>query len=357
MLPAASVNRKFSRSSSDPKHVTIPDFLAANPTLQIDRVDDAVCRAAGVELRVVRLDLIDAHINGNKWYKLRGNLLAAKQQGITRIVSFGGAWSNHLHALAAAGARFGFETVGIVRGEPAHGLTPTLADAQAFGMQLQFVGRDEYRLRDDGDYLQRIARVFDPCLIVPEGGSNADGIVGCELLAQQLLCHADNGFDLARGSAFNHVVCAAATGGTVAGLARALGGAISLHAVCVLHAADSIRQAVSHALAQSSPVAVGRLNILTGHELGGYAKSSPALQRFIDNFAAGCGIGLEPVYTGKAMHALYSMIERGEFACGTRILFVHTGGLQGRRSSQNAICYNDHNCYNDNNYAATGTAS
>jgi len=329
------------------------DQLAVLPDLRIDQLEDDLLRSAGVSVRVARLDLIDTEINGNKWYKLCCNLQQARQLGIKRLVSFGGAWSNHLHALAAAGARFGFETIGIVRGEPAHGLTPTLADAEGFGMRLHFVDRSEYRRRDDAAYLKQLAQRFGPCLIIPEGGGNDAGVTGCEVLAQQLLAHCDAGFDSAAGADINHIVCASATGGTVSGLARRLDADISLHAVCVLYAADSIRQM----LGRHAPSARCALNVVTGYEFGGYARVSPTLLQFVTKVEAATGIALEPVYTGKALYALYDMVEKGVFTRGSRILFIHTGGLQGRRGfvqsdfSQN----NDNARYND--WATTGTAS
>jgi 1-aminocyclopropane-1-carboxylate deaminase len=340
------------------------DQLDACPVIQIDQIDDALFRSAGVAVRAARLDLIDASINGNKWYKLCCNLQQARKLGIRRLLSFGGAWSNHLHALAAAGARFGFETIGIVRGEPSRGLTPTLADAQGFGMRLHFVDRSEYRRRDDADYVQQLAQRFAPCLVIPEGGGNQAGVAGCEVLGEQLLRHRDAGFDTATGADFNHVVCASATGGTASGLARGLGADISLHAICVLHAADTIRQM----LTQYAPAAACRTSVVTGYEFGGYARVSPRLLQFVADTEAASGITLEPVYTGKALFALYDRVAKGEFAAGSRILFVHTGGLQGRRSwngranGQYDFAWHDSarydsDKYNDNYCATMGTAS
>jgi len=333
------------------------------PEFRIDQIDDARLRAADVTLRIARLDLIDADINGNKWYKLCCNLQQARRLGIKRLVSFGGAWSNHLHALAAAGARFDIETVGIIRGEPAHGLTPTLKDAQGFGMRLHFVDRSEYRKRDDVDYVQQLAQRFAPCLIIPEGGSNDAGVSGCELLAAQLSVHPDAGFDESAGANVNHVVLASASGGTVSGLARGLGDSVSLHAICVLHAADTIRQM----LTRYAPLAQCALNVVTGYEFGGYARVSPKLLQFMADIEAATGVLLEPVYTGKALFGLYDMIEKGMFARGSRILFIHTGGLQGRRgwSSRANGQYDfawhrlgQYNArYNDNDWATTGKVS
>lgn len=326
------------------------------PEFRIDQIDDARLRAAGVTLRIARLDLIDSDINGNKWYKLCCNLQQARTLGIKRLVSFGGAWSNHLHALAAAGARFGFETVGIVRGEPAHGLTPTLVDAQGFGMRLHFADRSEYRRRDDADYVQRLSQRFAPCLVIPEGGSNDAGIHGCELLAAQLEIHPDTGFDDAAGTDINHVVLASASGGTVSGLARGLGDNVSLHAICVLHAADTIRQM----LTRHASTAQCALNVVTGYEFGGYARVSPKLLQFVAVVEATSGVALEPVYSGKALFGLYDMIEKGMFARGSRILFIHTGGLQGRRAwsgRANGQYDSAWQQYNDNYYATSGTPS
>jgi len=229
-------------------------------------------------------------------------------------------------------------------------------------MQLHFVDRSEYRLRDDGGYLQRLALRFAPCLIIPEGGSNDAGVDGCELLAAQLKSHCDAGFDAAGvdiSHTANHVALACASGGTVSGLARGLGDNVGLHAICVLHAADTIRQM----LTRHAPSAQCRTNIVTGYEFGGYAKVSPALLHFVAAFETATGVALEPVYTGKALFGLYDMIEKGVFARGSRILFVHTGGRQGRRGWDGRVTgqYNstgrDRVLYNDNNYSTTGTAS
>lgn len=298
--------------------------LDADPPIRFDAIDCVRCERAGVSLSMARLDAIDAELGGNKWFKLRENLLQARAAGIRRVVSFGGAWSNHLHALAAAGARFDVETVGIVRGEAAHGLTPTLADARRWGMQLHFVARGDYRRRYDRDYVDALARRYAPCVVIPEGGSNQAGISGCEQIARVLM--ARSGVAGAVPAA-RHVVLAAATGATLCGIARVLGDAFSVHAVAVLHAQQTIRQV----LAQYAPQHRCRVNVVAGYEHGGYAHTSGELLDFIGEFEQRTAIALDHVYTGKAMFALYRLLDRGAFDRNAQVTFLHTGGLQGRR--------------------------
>jgi len=301
--------------------------LDADVHIRFDTVDCVRCERAGVRLSVARLDDIDAQLSGNKWFKLHQNLQQAEAAGIRRIVSFGGAWSNHLHALAAAGARFGFETIGIVRGEVAHGLTPTLADAKHWGMQLQFVDRAQYRRRYDPDYVEALARRFAPCVVIAEGGSNEAGVSGCESIAQALMMRAGG-----IGALFEsqHVVLASATGATLSGIARRLDNQITVHGIAVLHAQQTLQQA----LEQYAPQRRCTVNIVTGFEHGGYARISDELLEFINEFEQRTAIALDHVYTGKAMHALYQLMERNTFGRNAHVMFVHTGGLQGRRGLQ-----------------------
>jgi 1-aminocyclopropane-1-carboxylate deaminase len=304
--------------------------VVGDPLLKFEEVTLPDWAQRNVRLRFLRLDLIDERIGGNKWFKLLPNFVQAQAAGCKRIVSFGGAWSNHLHALAAAGARFGIDTVGIVRGEAAHGLTPTLADAHAWGMQLEFVGRQEYRRRADAQYLAELAQRYAPCVLIPEGGSNAAGIAGCEAIGRAII--RDEQTLRQHLLAHRHVVLAVATGGTLCGLARALDEHFIVHAIPVLHAGNSI----AHMLASWAPNRRCEVRIVHGYEQGGYARLPVSLAAFIDRFQQHSGIELDAVYTGKAMFALHDLVMRGAFAAGSDVVFVHTGGLQGNRGPLNS---------------------
>lgn len=291
--------------------------------ISLDRLDLPVAERMNVALYMLRLDQIHPQVSGNKWYKLRYNLSCAKAQGYKRVISFGGAYSNHLHALAWAGREAGIETVGIVRGEPEYASNPTLTDARQWGMQLQFVSRKEYRCRADEDYLKQLLIKYPDAYIVPEGGSNALAVKGFEDIFELPCWQNVPAPDL--------LVSACGTGGTLAGLIAAKPASLEVLGIPVLKGAEFLYRDIAALLdsAHVDPVEGWSLD-LDGHE-GGYAKITPALHDFIAYFEKITKIELDPVYTGKMMFRLHKLIELGKFAPGRSIVAVHTGGLQGRR--------------------------
>ncbi len=281
----------------------------------------------GVELSIWRLDLLDAAASGNKLFKLAENFEAARAAGCGRLLSFGGAYSNHLHALALHGAAAGFQTIGIVRGEPEAAANPTLQDARRAGMQLHFVDRTTYRRRFDAAELAELQRRFGPCHIIPEGGANTAGINGCRTLGaalRTLLAQSNQG-------APDLVVLPAATGSTLAGLVAGLDGYCETLGIAVLKGAGFLSDAVRAGLASIAAAHCTRWSVELDQHGGGYARASPELLAFVADFAQRSGIPVEPVYTGKMLHALHRRIVAGGFARGTRLLALHTGGLQGLR--------------------------
>ncbi|AIG01750.1 1-aminocyclopropane-1-carboxylate deaminase [Pseudomonas fluorescens] len=271
----------------------------------------------GVEVAVLRLDCIDPLISGNKWFKLTGHLAHAHQAGASGIISLGGAHSNHLHALAAAGKRFGFATVGLLRGHPQG--TPTILDLQAFGMQLHWLGYGGYRARHAPDFWLPWGEQYPHLHPVPEGGGAMAGAQGCGVLVEQarMQLHALGWGD------YDAWWLATGTGTTLAGLVLAEAGAHPVYGAMAVPQGHGVEQNVQ-AIVQG------------GYELvdasrGGFAKADPLLLEFIQATELACGLPLEPLYTGKALLALKQRIEAGRFAPGTRLVFVHTGGLQGRR--------------------------
>ncbi|MFO2462906.1 pyridoxal-phosphate dependent enzyme [Pseudomonas sp. 15FMM2] len=271
----------------------------------------------GVELAVLRLDCIDPLISGNKWFKLTGHLAQAQHAGASGIISLGGAYSNHLHALAAAGKRFGFPTVGLLRGHPQD--TPTVLDLKAFGMQLHWLGYGGYRARHEPDFWGPWREHYPHLFPVPEGGGGSAGAQGCAVLVEQAQAQLSN----LGWADYNAWWLAAGTGTTLAGLVLAEAGAHPVYGALAVPADHGVVQNVS-ALVQD------------GYELldasrGGFAEVDPLLLDFIEVTQLACGVPLEPLYTGKALLALKQQIEAGRFAPGTRLIFIHTGGLQGRR--------------------------
>lgn len=269
----------------------------------------------GVELAVLRLDRIDPLISGNKWFKLSGHL--ARAQHANGVISLGGAWSNHLHALAAAGKRFGFATVGLLRGHPQD--TPTVLDLKALGMQLHWLGYGGYRARHEPGFWLPWLEQYPDLHPVPEGGGGLTGALGCAMLVTQARAQLP-----ALGWAdYDGWWLAAGTGTTVAGLVLAEAGAHTVYGAMAVPD--------DHGVAQNVEAIVQGGYELLDASRGGFAKVDPELLTFIEHTEKTCGLPLEPLYTGKALLALKQQIEAGRFAPGTRLIFIHTGGLQGRR--------------------------
>ncbi len=271
----------------------------------------------GVELAVLRLDRIDPLISGNKWFKLTEHLAHAQTAGARGIISLGGAHSNHLHALAAAGKRFGFTTVGLLRGHPQD--TPTVLDLKAFGMQLHWLGYGGYRARHEPGFWLQWREQYPDLYPVPEGGGGLAGAVGCGVLVEHVRAQLSRlGWDDYHGWWL-----AAGTGTTLAGLALAEAGAHPVYGAMAVPDDHGVAQNVQ-------AIVPGGYELLEASR-GGFAKVDPVLLDFIHTTEQACGVPLEPLYTGKALLALKQQIEAGRFTPGTRLIFVHTGGLQGRR--------------------------
>lgn len=301
------------------------DLPAWFPGAPLQLLDMPWASAAGVELAVLRLDLIDPLISGNKWFKLKHHLEAAAAQRAAGVISLGGAHSNHLHALAAAGKRFGFATVGLLRGEPQD--TPTVRDLQGFGMHLHWLGYAGYRARQQDEFwapwLTRYAGFYP----VPEGGGGLAGAQGCSdllgLLSGQLnrVGWVDyHGWWLAVG-----------TGTTLAGLVLAEAGAHRVYGALAVPQRYDVAAQVRNLLHEAG-VEAGAYELCAAAR-GGFARVDDELLAFMHLSEAQSGIALEPVYTAKALMALRERVLAGYFACGTRLVFVHTGGLQGRTAA------------------------
>jgi len=274
--------------------------------------------SAGIKVMVLRLDLIDPLVSGNKWFKLEPYWQAAQHSGHSGLMSLGGAYSNHLHALAAAGQRLGFKTVGLLRGHAQQ--TSTVEDLQAFGMTLHWMGYAGYRQRHEAGFWQPWRERYPDLLEVPEGGGGRLGAQGCAAIVVQAHAQlAAVGWDDYHGWWL-----ASGTGTTLAGLVLAEAGAHPVYGALAVPQDHGVQQTVA-ALAGTSGY---RLLEASG---GGFARADATLLEFMRDSEQASGIPLEPVYTAKALMALRDKVTEGFFARGTRLIFVHTGGLQGRR--------------------------
>lgn len=290
------------------------------PPAPLQRLDLDWFRAARIDVAILRLDLIDPLISGNKWFKLKHHLTAARQAGAEGLISLGGAHSNHLHALAAAGKRFGFATVGLVRGHSVP--TPTMLDVQAFGMALHWLGYAGYRARHEPDFWAPWRARYPQLHPVPEGGGGLDGALGCaEIVSQARSQLGDLGWE-----DYNGWWLACGTGTTLAGLVLAESQAHKVYGAMAVPQGHGVAQNIQAILGGSHDQ---RYELLDASR-GGFAKADPELMAFIAECEQQSGIALEPLYTGKALLALRQAVDAGRFASGSRLIFLHTGGLQGK---------------------------
>lgn len=300
------------------------DFLQKAQAVPLQKIQLPVFKNAGVELIVRRDDLFDSMMSGNKFYKLFFNLEAMKCKGFRRLLTFGGAFSNHIHATAAAGKQFGFDTVGMIRGEKRSVLNPCLQDAVSWGMQLEYLSRDQYRQSYDIDFQNYLANKFD-AWVVPEGGANIEGAKGMQLAGSAL------GKQL--NYEFTAVCLACGTGTSLAGVAAGVPENIPVYGFSVLKGqgdmALNVRRYFQLLKNDKSPE---NWRLITGFHAGGYAKKLPAhLQQFWFEFEKETGILLDPVYTLKLFWGIVSLVKQGFWKKGSRIIAIHSGGLQGRR--------------------------
>ena len=267
-----------------------------------------------ITLNIKRDDLLHPVISGNKWRKLKYNLARMQQQGKTELLTFGGAFSNHIHACAAAGKEFNLVTHAIVRGPDLDLNNPTLKFAKQCGMQLHVVNRLEYRQRNDKAYLSALQARFPNAYILPEGGTNEFALEGCKELAQSLPEH-------------DYLICPTGSGGTLAGLIEGSSNKSTLLGIAVLKQADYLRDEI-RAL---SPRAKSQNNwqLLTQFHDGGYGRFTSELWQFCQYMLQQYQLPLEPIYSGKMMYALWQLINNDYFPSGSKIIAIHTGGLQG----------------------------
>ena len=268
-------------------------------------------------MSVKREDLADSRFGGNKWRKLKYNLLEASNQNKHTLLTFGGAWSNHIYATAAAGRHFGFKTIGIIRGEAHQALNPTLRFAEDCGMQLAYIDRETYRNKTSAAFEHQLRERFGDFYLIPEGGSNQLALKGCAEIVTDIT------------DPFDVITVACGTGATLAGIVTALNSGQHAIGFAVLKGAGFLNTAVKSMLTENPCPTSNNWHIEPGYHFGGYAKTTTGLFDFIRQFNSDYGIGLDAVYTGKMFYGLFDLIEKGAFEKGTRIVAVHTGGLQG----------------------------
>lgn len=291
-----------------------------NEPSPIQAISHPLLKEKNIQLFVKRDDLIHPYISGNKWRKLKYNFIEAQNQNKSTLLTFGGAYSNHIHALAYAGKAFGFNTIGIIRGERAENLSPTLVDAEKWGMRLLFVSREEYKQRHENDYIDSLHFIFGDFYHVPEGGTNDKALLGVAELVDEI------------GIPFDYIACACGTGGTLSGIILGLEGKKNVLGFSTLKGdfmSEEVNQLIDHKY--------HNFEMFDEYHFGGYAKIQAELVIFMDDFTAITQIALEPVYTGKMFFGLFDLIKKDKFASGSTIVAIHTGGMQGLRGIEEKL--------------------
>ena len=266
-----------------------------------------------INLTIKREDLLHPHISGNKFRKLKYNILEAKKQGATQLLTFGGAYSNHIAATAAAGKEYGIKTIGVIRGDEIKDKiadNPTLLFAQECGMEFHFVTREAYRDKTKPEYIKSLREIFGDFYLMPEGGTNQLAVKGCE----EILIEDDN--------KFTHIACAVGTGGTISG---------------IINSAQPHQKVLGFPALKNAGLSAditkfaqqGNWQLIENYHFGGYAKVNAELVDFINDFYEKTGILLDPVYTGKMVFGVIDLINNNFFPDNADILLIHTGGLQG----------------------------
>ena len=262
---------------------------------------------------IKREDLIHPVVSGNKFRKLKYNLIQAKDENQETLLTFGGAFSNHIPAVAFAGKKQGFKTIGIIRGDELRDKiqeNPTLRFAQECGMQFEFVNRDEYRHKTEAYFLENLKQKFGDFYLIPEGGTNELAVKGCE----EILTDEDAQFD--------YVCCAIGTGGTISGIINSILPHQKVLGFPALKG-DFLQNEIRN-FAQNE-----NWEIITDYHFGGYGKVKPELIAFINQFYKENKIPLDPIYTGKMVFGVIDLIQKNYFPENSKILLIHTGGIQG----------------------------
>lgn len=287
----------------------LTDFLSTE-NIPVSEVQHPFLKAHAVKLFVKRDDLIHPYISGNKWRKLKYNISEMQRQNKSMLLTFGGAYSNHILATAAAGNALGFKTIGVIRGEEPQEKNPVLLKVQELRMQLYYVLREDYRKKETKEFLAQMQDIFGDFYLVPEGGANEHGVKGCKEIVGEIKID------------FTHICCGSGTGTTLAGIALSL---------------PNEEKAIGFSVHKGGTAIAEKIKVWTGsknnyvlnndYHFGGFAKTTPVLTKFVNDFSAETNIPVEPVYTGKMFFGIFDLIGKGFFKPSSVIVAIHTGGI------------------------------
>jgi 1-aminocyclopropane-1-carboxylate deaminase len=278
----------------------------------VQELHDPIFEKAGVRVMMKREDLNHPFIAGNKWWKLKYNLEEAVKLGHSTLLTFGGAYSNHIYATAAAAHELGLKSIGVIRGEETLPLNNVLSFALSKGMKFHYVSRESYRMKAERVFTDTLHKTFGDFYLIPEGGTNELAVSGVTEFAQTL------------GNNFDYLCCAVGTGGTMAGLINGTQKEKKLIGFPVLKNGEFLKEEIENLL----PGKYNNWSLNTDYHFGGYAKITPQLISFIEDFKAKHQVQLDSIYTGKALFGIFDLITRNFFPKQSTILFFHSGGVR-----------------------------
>jgi 1-aminocyclopropane-1-carboxylate deaminase len=285
----------------------------------VEVITDDLLQQKNISLSVLRLDKIHPVVSGNKLFKLHYFLEEALQSQHKTILTFGGTYSNHLVATAFACQADGLKSIGIVRGERPAQLSNTLQQCIEYGMQLQFISRAAYLKKEEASFISDLTRGFGETVLIPEGGYHPSGAKGAALIGK-----------LVSKDTYTHICTAAGTATTTAGLLQCAGPEQEIISVPVLKGMTDISERID--LLNGKNTSQKQLRIFNEYHFGGYAKKTPELLLFMNQLWQHHQLPTDFVYTAKLFFAIYDKLKQGYFSAGSRILCLHTGGLQGNNS-------------------------
>jgi len=278
--------------------------------IKTKEISHPILKEKEIKLFIKRIDLIHTFISGNKWYKLKYNLLEAKKQNTNTVLTFGGAYSNHISATSFAAKEKGFKSIGIISGEETLPLNDTLDFAKKQGMSTHYVSRSDYRKKYTDDFIDKLREKFGNFYLVPEGGTNELAVKG----AQEILD---------RNDTQDFICTAIGTGGTVSGIINSSSDNQKVLGFPAIKGSENLEKDITMWTTKQN------WKLISDYHFGGYSKISEELISFIMEFYDKNNIPLDAIYTGKMMFGIFDLIKKDYFAKGSEILAIHTGGLQG----------------------------
>jgi len=281
-----------------------------------------LAKSRRIKLLVKREDLNHPFVSGNKWWKLKYNLEQAVTQGYQMLLTFGGAYSNHIYSTAAAAQELGLKSIGIIRGEETLPLNSTLSFVKEAGMQLHYVSREEYKRKSEEYFIKNLHERFGDFYLIPEGGTNEFALKGCAEFGESLLNETE----------FDYLCLPVGTGGTIAGIICGLKGKKEVIGFSSLKG-SFLKDEVTQLISDYSNTNYSNWRIEEAYHFGGYAKLTEELINFIKDFEKKNAIPLDQIYTAKMFYGVFDLIAQNYFKEGSTILLLHTGGLQGRAGS------------------------